>query len=214
MALLFKKTKELESQLDHYLDIVVRGAMVFKQGIKFYLEGCEEEFEKRLQDLRKMESKADGLRRDIESKLYIQTLIPESRGDVLGLLESTDKVLDITAETLQQFSVEIPDILEEIHQLYLELAQSSVSAVECMVMAIRAYFRDPNAVRDYINKVSFYEKESDRTAEKIKRIVFRKDIHLSRKIHMRYFTLHVELIADKAEDVCDRLAIAAIKRSE
>jgi len=30
---------------------------------------------------------------------------------------------------------------------------------------------------------------------------------------MRYFAYHIEGIADEAEDVCDRLAIAPIKRS-
>jgi len=29
---------------------------------------------------------------------------------------------------------------------------------------------------------------------------------------MRYFAYHIEQIADEAEDVCDRLAIATIKR--
>ncbi len=30
---------------------------------------------------------------------------------------------------------------------------------------------------------------------------------------MRFFTHHIEAIAEEAEDVCDRLAIATIKRS-
>lgn len=212
MPVLFRKTKELEDQIDQYLDVVVRGALVFQQGVKYYLEKRNDEFEERLSEVSSMEKKGDSLRRDIESKLYTHTLIPESRGDVLGLLESTDEVLNLTEETLLQFSVEIPDILPELHHLYLDLAQASVSAVDCMVKAIRSYFRDLASVRDYISKVSFHESESDKIAEKIKRIVFRKDLQLSRKIHMRYFAYHIEQIADEAEDVCDRLAIATIKR--
>ncbi len=213
MALVFRKTKELEAQIDDYLDCVVRGALLFKQGVKYYLEQMTDDFEQRIKDLDKLESDADELRRDIESKLYTHTLIPESRGDVLGLLESTDRVLNTTAETLLQFAVEIPEILPELHKLYLELTEASASAVESMVMAIRSYFKEPMAVRHHISKVQFFEKESDKIAENIKRIVFRKDIRLSHKIHMRYFAYHIECIADEAEDVCDRLAIAAIKRS-
>ena len=213
MAFLFKKTKELESQIDEYLDCVVRGALLFRQGVKYYLQGRTDDFEQRLHDLDSLESRGDQLRRDIESKLYEQTLIPESRGDVLGLLESTDTVLNTMHETLLQFSVEIPEIIEELHPLYIELAEVSTQGVEAMVLAIRAYFRELSAVRDHINKVLFYEKESDKIAEKIKRIVFRKDdLRLSHKIHMRYFAYHIENIADDAEDVCDRLAIATIKR--
>jgi len=212
MQLLLKKTKELENQIENYLDIVLQGGLCFKEGVKYYLREQLDDFEKRLSDLDRMESDGDELRRTIESSLYAQTLIPESRGDVLGLLESTDRVLNTMAETLLQFSVEIPDILPDLHQAYLDLTDASINAVEALVQAIRAYFRDITAVRDHINKVQFHENESDKISEKIKRQVFRSDIRLSHKIHMRYFAYHIENIADEAEDVCDRLAIATIKR--
>ena len=212
MAVLFKKTKVLEAQIEEYLDCVVRGALLFRQGVKYYLENRMDDFEARLKDLDNLESHGDQLRRQIETSLYEHTLIPESRGDVLGLLESTDAVLNTMDETLMQFSVEIPELIPELHQMYIELAEISTAAVESMVLAIRSYFRDLNAVRDHINKVQFFENESDKIARKIKRIVFRKDLRLSHKIHMRYFAYHIENIADEAEDVTDRLAIATIKR--
>jgi predicted phosphate transport protein (TIGR00153 family) len=212
MAVLFKKTKLLEAQIEEYLDCVVRGALLFRQGVKYYLGNQIDDFEARLNDLDNLESHGDQLRRQIETSLYEHTLIPESRGDVLGLLESTDAVLNTMDETLMQFSVEIPEIIPELHQMYIELAEISTAAVEAMVLAIRSYFRDLTGVRDHINKVQFYENESDKIARKIKRIVFRKDLRLSHKIHMRYFAYHIENIADEAEDVTDRLAIATIKR--
>lgn len=213
MPVLFKKIKNLEAQIDDYLDMVVEGGFLFKQGIKYFLDGQSEEFESRLENINKTESHADILRREIETKLYLETLIPESRGDVLGVLEACDKVLNMTAETLQQFSVEIPFILDEVKNYYIELTNNSVNAMEEMVAAIRSYFKNINQVRDHINKVQLYETESDKIAAKLKRIVFRTDIELSQKMHMRYFALHIESIADEAEDVCDRLSIAAIKRS-
>jgi len=212
MAVLFKKIKNLEAQIDNYLDMVVKGGFLFKQGIKYFLEEQTDEFESRLVSIDTTESDADNLRRKIERRLYTETLIPESRGDVLGLLEACDKVLNKTAETLHQFSVELPFILPEVKNYYLELTDISVSALEEMVAAVRSYFTDIIHVRDHINKVQLYESESDKIAEKIKRIVFRSNIHLSQKMHMRYFTLHIESIADEAEDVCDRLSIAAVKR--
>jgi predicted phosphate transport protein (TIGR00153 family) len=213
MPVLFKKIKNLEAQIDDYLDMVVKGGFLFKQGIKYFLDGQTEEFESRLENINKTESDADILRREIETKLYIETLIPESRGDVLGVLEACDKVLNMTAETLHQFSVEIPFILDEVKNYYIELTKISIDAMEEMVAAIRSYFKNINQVRDHITKVQLYETESDKIAAKLKRIVFRTDIELSQKMHMRYFALHIESIADESEDVCDRLSIAAIKRS-
>ncbi len=212
MTLIFKKIKSLEKQIDNYLDLLVKGGFLFKQGVKYFLEGEKEEFNARLNALNETESDGDNLRRDIETRLYTETLIPESRGDVLGLLEACDRVLNITAETLNQFHIERPDILPELKSKYIDLANISIAALEEMVAAVRAYFTDVTAVKNYINKVQLYETESDQIATKIKYEVFRKEIDLCRKMHMRYFALHIENIADEAEDVCDRLSIAVIKR--
>lgn len=209
-----KKTKKLETQIDEYLDLVIKGGLVFKLGLKCYLEDQMNEFESHLKDLRKIEDTADDFRRNIEIKLYTRTLIPESRGDVLGLLESMDKALNITAETLLEFSVEIPNLMAELKQDFLDISDSSIACLENTVSGIRSYFKNVDAVRDYVTKVQFYKKETNKIAERIKRTVFRTDKELSYKIHTRYFTFHIERIAEQSEDVCDRLSIAIIKRFE
>ena len=212
MAQLFRKYKQIEVDIDEYLDHIIEGGLLFKMGIKFYSEGRMEEFEERLKALRSLEKKADSLRRNVETKLYLRTLIPEFRGDVLGLLEHSDAVLNKITDTLLEFSVELPETLEDLNDLHNDLAHNAISASENMVKAIRAYFRDLSAVRDNIKQVRFLREETNRIAEKYKRDVFRRDLRLSHKIHLRFFAHNIEHIADDAEDVCDRLAIAAIKR--
>lgn len=214
MSLFFKKTKELEIEIDEYLDLVVKGGLVFKLGIKYYLENQKETFDGHLKELRKIEERADELRRAIEIKLYTRTLIPEARGDVLGLLESCDKVLNITTETLLEFSVEIPTIVPTLKQGFSDLAESSIACLENTVSGIRSYFKNIDMVRDSVAKVQFYRRETNKNAERIKRTIFRSKAELSQKIHIRYFTYHIERIAEQAEDVCDRLSIAIIKRFE
>ncbi len=209
-----KKTKKLEAQIDEYLDLVIKGGLVFKLGIKCYFDAQPDDFEGHLKDLRKIEERADDLRRNIEIKLYTRTLIPEARGDVLGLLESCDKALNITADTLLEFSVEIPNLFPELKSDFLEIAESSISCLENTVSGIRSYFKNIDAVRDYIIKVQFYKKETNKIAEKIKRTIFRSEHELSNKIHARYFAFHIERIAEQSEDVCDKLSIAIIKRFE
>jgi uncharacterized protein len=213
MDILLRKTHNLEHQIDDYLDLVIRGSLLFKEGLKCYCSGDIEHFSADMRDLDAIESSADALRRAIETRLYSETLIPEYRGDVLGLLESIDRVLNKIAETLTQFDVERPDLFEELKPLFMDLTDASMSAVESMISAGRSYFRDPERVRDFINKTMFYEHEADSRSDQIKRKAFRMDIDLSHKVHMRYFAYHIETIADEAEDVCDRLAIATIKRS-
>ncbi len=213
MAILFKPTKQLEMQIDEFLDAVSQGAIVFKQGIKNYLEGDKEDFSEKLESIGKLESSADKLRRTIENRLYTQTLIPEHRGDVLGLLESTDNVIDTMKETLNQFDIECPFVPEELTKEYLELAEMSVLSTESLILAARAFFKDVKSVNDHLHKVYFYEKEADRLGNKIKRHAFQLDIQLSMKFHLRYFALHIQEVSDKSEEVADRLAIYTIKRT-
>ncbi len=130
------------------------------------------------------------------------------------MLESCDKVLNITEETLLEFSVEIPELLPELKNNFLDISESSIACLENTVSGIRAYFKNIDAVRDYVTKVQFYKRETNKIAERIKRTVFRTDRELSFKIHTRYFTFHIERIAEESEDVCDRLSIATIKRLE
>ncbi len=209
---LFGKHKQIEAEIEQFLDYIVEGGLLFKKGIRFYLDDRLDEFEERLTDLRQLEKNADRLRRNIETHLYTRTLIPEFRGDVLGLLEHSDGVLNQIADTLLEFSVEQPETLKELNKTKYELAKNAIKASESMVKAIRAYFNDLNAVRDHIQHVNFLREETNRVAESYKRDLYSRDLRLSHKMHLRYFAVSIENIADDAEDLCDRLAIATIKR--
>jgi predicted phosphate transport protein (TIGR00153 family) len=214
MAILFRATKALEAQIDEYLDTISQGVLIFKEGVRNYLEKSDESFEDHLASIDSLEAKADDLRRNIESNLYSHSLIPEHRGDVLGLLESIDDVIDTAKETLNQFSIEIPYIPEILNKEYIELTNVATNAADEIVTATRAFFKDINKVKDHLHKVYFYEKEADKAGYRLKRQIFRTDnIDLSQKFHLRHFALHIDIIADMAENVADRLAIYTIKRT-
>ncbi|MBK7594661.1 MAG: DUF47 family protein [Gemmatimonadetes bacterium] len=212
MTILFRQSRELEAEIDEYLDLILQGGLLFRQGVKCFLDHRLEEFEQRLEELRGIERRGDTLRRGIESKLYLHTLIPESRGDVLGLLESADEVLNVVTSTLLRFSIELPALLDDLNPLFLDLADNAIAAVDAMVGGCRAYFRNLSAVRDHIARTQGLREEVNRLAETYVRAAFQRDLRLSHKNQLRYFVAHTEQIAEDADDVCDRLAIAAIKR--
>ena len=68
--------------------------------------------------------------------------------------------------------------------------------------------------RRLVKKVSYWETESDKVSTRLQRAIFNKDdLHLSQKLQLRDFVMHVDKIADRAEDVSDKLSIYVIKRS-
>jgi uncharacterized protein Yka (UPF0111/DUF47 family) len=68
-------------------------------------------------------------------------------------------------------------------------------------------------VKENLHKVFFYEKEADRIGNNLIRLIFKMDIELSQKMHLRYFIRHTQRVTDRAEEVADRLTIYTIKRS-
>lgn len=211
---LFSRTKALEFEIDEFLDKLSQSALVYHHAIELYLrEGSSEEFNEKLQHLNTLESEADDLRRKIEFQLYSQTLIPESRGDVLGLLENLDQIINVFEGALWSFSIETPDIPEQYHQGFKDLASKGIQAVESLVLASRAFFHNIDAVGDHTHKVMFFEKEADKVSTKLKREIFASDMDLAHKAHLRNFVEHIDNAADWAEDVADRLVIYVIKRT-
>jgi hypothetical protein len=210
---IFHKTKELEAQIDEYCNQVDEGALGFKLGIRLYLSDDYQAFEDKLRQVNELESRGDTLRRKIERKLYAQTLIPESRGDVLGLLENMDQILNKCEGAMWQFAIEKPEVPTEFRTDFANLIDCVVQCVDSLVSASRAFFRDIQTVADHMHKVMFFEKEADKVSTKLKMAIFSSELELSRKNQLRGFVEHVDNIADTAEDVADRLAIYTIKRS-
>jgi len=211
---LFRRTRALEAEIDKFLDLLSEGGLLFKHAVRDYLDhGSCDEFEDKLRQVNDIESAADDLRRSIETQLYSQTLIPDARGDVLGLLENLDNITNRIEGTLWGFSIENPDIPAVYKEDFRQLVEMVVEAVEAVVLASRAFFRNIDAVGDHNHKVMFYEKEADKVSTKLKRAIFGSNLDLAHKTHLRHFVENLDNVADWSEDVADRLAIYVIKRT-
>ncbi len=210
---IFTKRIGIEEQVDDFLNQVIEAGLLCQKGMNAYFHKDMNSFAEVLASIRETEHKGDFLRRAIEKDLYQKTLIPESRGDVMRLLEDMDALLDRFTGLIWQFEIEQPEICPEFHEHFKELLLYSVEAVEAVVRSSRAFFKDINEVATHIHKVSFWEKESDKLSTRLQKAIFsHADLDLSRKIHIRFFAKMVDRIADEAEDVSDRLNIYVIKR--
>ena len=152
------------------------------------------------------------MRRDIESKLYEQNLIPDFRADVLEMVENIDTVLNKFDEVAHKLYIEQPDIPEDYRVLFLALVHQVTECAENMAIASRAFFRDFSTVRDYSRKVYNLEHESDGSSVQIRQKIFDSDMPLANKLQLNAIITEVADIADAAEDYIDELLIFTIKR--
>jgi predicted phosphate transport protein (TIGR00153 family) len=213
--LFFNKADKTIQLIDSFLNNIDEGGLIFKEGVKNYLLGNRDSFVDNLKTLSALETDADITRRKVENILYTRSLMPQLRGDIMKLLEELDSIIDMAKKNLFQFDVEVPHIPVELNNDLIKLTELSVSAIESVIPAAREYFRSPEKVKETLHRVYLFEKEADKLADSIKRKVFQEmdKLLLSEKFHLRYFTLHIEMLSDAAQDAADLLSVMAIKRT-
>jgi hypothetical protein len=211
---LFEQTKQLEREIDQFVDILSEVGLVFKSIVSQYLnDGSSDKFDEMVKQVSGMESRADKITKEVERTLYEETLIPDARSDVLRLLEHMDELIGMYQGNCYHFSIQKPDFPKDFHKDLINLSDTAVNCVESLCLTVRSFFRDIKSVRDNAHKVTFYEKESDMQFSSLARKIFDSDLPLDQKMHLRYFVEKIDRICDQAEDIADEIQIYTIKRS-
>jgi len=213
MINIFKTSKTVAISIETFFDKIDLGTLNFKKGIQNYLDGNIDEFKQNLKSITNLESEADTIQRKIENDFYLHSLMPNFASDILNLIENVDDIIDRAKDVLSQFDVETPHVPESIKKDYIELVNFSAKSVENVIPAARVFFTEPNKVKDNLQKVLFYHRETDTLSTNIKRKIFQDtdDLKLSEKLHLRYFALHIEQVSDEAKKVAQQLSSLVIK---
>lgn len=213
MSLFTRTTKELAVRIDEFFDTVEIGILIFKEGVKAYVNGDNDAFQNHLNRIDEIEGKADMLQRSIENDMIVHSILPQQRTEIVRLLWQLDEIVDTAKGSLNEFYIEMPNIPGSLVRDFISLAEVSGNAAEELMPAARAFFREPHLVREKLIKVYFFEKETDKTAFELRKKVFHEmnDLSLAEKAHIRYISHHIENISDTAQDAADLLASMAIR---
>ena len=213
MNILFGKKNKVYEMIEKYLATIVESIDFFGKTIEIYFEkGLAREFKEMIESTHLSESLADDIRRDMELALYEKSLIPESRGDILGLIEATDKVLNKAQSVLYQIETESLRIPDELKDDFMQLVHTNISAYKSAIEGFKTLFVDINNVQDKIKEVDKKESSSDRMERDFIRKIFASDYDIGQKILLKELIIEVGSISDRSEDVTDRLSIVAAKR--
>jgi hypothetical protein len=208
-----KSQKHIESLYDEYLEEWRKCARCFREGMDIYFaSGISEEYAFWVEHTHKMESNADDLRRRIEFELYSKALLPESRGDILGLLEAIDNILNKLESVLFQILLEKIAIPDELKASFQRIVKMSVETNELMVAAASNVFRDLDEIIKIAKEIDQKESECDHAERNAIGKLYRSDLDGYTKISLKNLIIAVGDITDRAECVSDRLVIFSVKR--
>lgn len=213
MAVFKRTTKELIVKIGEFFDNIEIGLLVFREGIKSYIEKDMDTFKRHLEKVDTLESSADKLQRSIENDMITYSILPQHISDVTLLLNELDEILDAIKKSLNEFIIEIPEIPEALNKEIISLAHTSANTAEELIPAARAYFTAPHTVREKLLKVYYFESETDKMSFDTKKRIFNdmNDLSLAHKAHLRYIIHHIENISDLAQKAADLLSRMAIK---
>ena len=214
MAWFFKKQAKIESKFEGFLGCLQRCLEVFLPGMLSYLEhGRGESFEKSVELAHAAESEADDLRMDLERTLYKQELLPDSRGDLLKLLESCDKVANRIEDGMYSISMRKIELPEGLKGDFQDLLKPVEKSVLTLIKAVRVFFVEPCNVRQFVEEVDRHESECDQLQHRIIRKIHAMDIDLAWKMQVDGLVREIGSISDTAEAASRGLDIMAIKRT-
>lgn len=213
MAIFTNTTKNLILRIEEFLDNAELGLLVFREGIKAYVEKDDEAFQRHLTKIDNFENSADRLQREIENEMITHSILPQNRHDVIKLIDEIDEIIDAIKSSLNEINIELPEIPEQLNRDFIGLAEASANTAEELIPAARTYFRSPYAVREKLLKVYYFESETDKLALATKKKIFQemKELDLAHKAHLRYIIHHIESISDYAQKAADLLSAMSIK---
>jgi len=206
-----KKEKEVEKLfLEHY-SRVSEALANLKELIATYLKD-DRKFKEASLAVHQSEQAADAIKQDIEAKLYAGAFLPINRGDYIMLAEFIDRIAnqaETTANLIVLTRPEIPDFLNNDLTLLLDKA---IFSFEGFKGALENMNRDIDAVKDSIARVVTFETEADRLEWETIKKLFKSNIDLARKLHLRELVEDIAYISDLAEDAAERLGVMIVKR--
>lgn len=213
MAPFWKKHKSIEERIESYMEQVDDCVELFLKALRVYLhDGRTVRFEELVERVHKAESKADTIRRDVELILYGKALLPESRGDILGLLETFDRVPNGAETVLFDISCQRVDMPPELAGDCLRLVESTVEAYGLLRKAYDALVENPRQTLYVVKEVQVAESLCDQLERALICRIFDGDYSYGQKMMLKGIVVALGNIADRSENTADRIAIVAIKR--
>lgn len=213
LKIFFKKQLQIESLIYDYLENFKMTKQHFYEALDTCLKkGVCGDFDFLVEQTHKFESKADDIREEIKTLMYSKALIPESRGDIMGLLESIDeipRILELILNMIKTQKLAIPDfIVSDIK----ELIKVSLDSCDLLFKQISALFKKSEELRSLVSKIDHNESHCDHIERRIITKVFDSDIDPFQKLQLKEMIIHMGEISDQADRVSKRINIISMKR--
>ncbi|WP_297521785.1 TIGR00153 family protein [Thermococcus sp.] len=213
MAIFGGKESDVFDAIEEHLKAVDESLEAFRGLVSAYLDGDMERAKELEERVSELESKADKLRRGIETMLYEGAFLPANRGDYVRLSELVDQVADAAESAAHTLILAKPRVPDELKKEIMELVDSAIGTYGLLIDAVRALNSDVDKAIELSKAVEDAEESADKVEYEVKGKVYESEtISTYAKIIWNQALTKIGDIADRAEDASDQVMLMAIKR--
>ena len=210
---LFKKEQKVQELIFKYLDNLKMTQEHFEKAMDCYFDfGLGENCDFLITQTHKFESRADDIRHEITEMMYTKVLIPESRGDILRLLESIDLIpnhFEALLFMIQSQKLEVPDfIIQDLR----ELMRVSLECCDLVNKQVEALFKKTDDIKALVFTIDSHESRCDHIEREIVRRIFDSALDPFQKMQLKELIVRMGQISDQADSVSRGIYIISIKR--
>ena len=214
LSIFFKKQYVVEEKIQRLLRYLEDMAHLYQETYKDFLDGRVEDLTQGNTELGKIEKELDDLGRQIQMSLLHESLMPDSRDDLLWFLTKMDKVPSSFKHSLSDIVLEKPEIPKDFHLQLKDMLGHTHDAVKALANATDALFSDLRAVRQHVEEVGRQESMVDKIEYKLLQSVFEDEkFELARKYQLKGILKQLGAVTNLAEDVADAVLILATKHA-
>ena len=206
--------------LYEHAEIVKECTWTFQQAIECHISMSCTRFEEFRQEVHRLESEADAVKRRIRGHLPKGTLLAVDKFQLFRYLREQDHVLDSVEDTLDWISYRddhgIPENFQKDFALLVDAVIEPIEELSSMVSEARTYFQSFSekqrvVVKNIIRNLRKYEHKADQLEDQFKRRMFNSDLDPVTIFHMIRLAETVGSIADHAENAGDMMRAMVAK---
>lgn len=199
--------------LQKHADKIKECAQLFREAASCHIDEKCEEFDELTDQVARLESEADAIKRNIRNHLPKGVLMPVDKFQFLQYLREQDKVMDEVEEALLWLSLRpggVPSILvEDFQDLVLSVVPSIEKLPELVSMS-KEFFKSRSdgqrkKMKSLIQDIRQDEKEADFLERELKLRIFSEIKDPLVVFHMVRLVEIVGNIADHAQNASDRM---------
>ncbi len=210
-----KKEREVEEMVIGHLKVVEKILQQFKDMIDYYLERRDLEdkvFKEKARSIDNLEHQADEAKREIENRLFEGAFLPIHREDYVVLVDRIDEIANKTEDVADLMVLTRPRIPEFLVGDFRRIIEATVETFVPVMKLIQTFREDIDRVMEDVKTISRKEQEVDQILWDMVKKLFKSDLDLCEKLHLREVMVSIADISDLIEDAADRFRMMVIKR--